>query len=146
MLAATALVSLVYNSRVVGATPEQTSWNLYRRPAYLASEETAGYLRERTDEDETIYVAFAQADIYYLAERRSVAAQRYWADINRVPGAFDAVVDTMEDSDRRPTYVVEVDRELETPGRAEAFWALVADLYVAEETIQGFTLYRARGG
>jgi hypothetical protein len=139
-----AAVSVVFNARVVGATPEETSWRLYRRPAYLAGEEIAAYVRERTDEDDTIYVAFAQADLYYLAERRSAGQQLYWADINRVPGALEAVMAALDDPEERPAYVVKVDETLEEPARAEAFWEVVNEHYELEETIEGFLLYRAR--
>ncbi len=144
-LAVATLVAVAFNARVVGPTPADTSFNLYRRPAYLASTEIADYLRRHTSPDDAIYAAFAQADLYHLAGRRCVGKQLYWTEINRVPGAFEDVLGALDDPGRRPRYVVEIQHELETPGRAEPFWARVEKLYRLETTIQGFRVFRLRG-
>ena len=136
------LLALVVNVRLVGATPGETSWRIYRRPAYLASEEIARYVAARTTGEDTIYAAFAQADLYYLSRRRCAGSHLYWTEINRVPGALDAVLATLDDPARRPAYVIRVDPELEAPGRADPFWARVDRLYRPETAIQGFRLYR----
>jgi 4-amino-4-deoxy-L-arabinose transferase-like glycosyltransferase len=141
-LAVASVVALAFNLRLVGSTPEQTSWNLYHRPAYLAGQEIARYLRAHTGEHDRIYATFAQADLYYLTGRRCAGRQLYWTEINRVPGAFEHVLRTLDDPAQRPVYIVEFDRELEQPGRASAFWTRVEQLYRREAVIQGFTLYR----
>ncbi|MBI3972827.1 MAG: glycosyltransferase family 39 protein [Chloroflexi bacterium] len=146
VLASTAIIALVFNIRLVGATPEQTSWNLYRRPAYLASKRIAEYVRARTSESDRIYAAFAQADLYLLSHRRSAGNHLYWTEINRVPGAFEAVVAALDDPARRPKYVIGVDDDLEVSGRAARFWARVEQLYQRETTIGGFPIYRLRDG
>jgi len=142
-LALSVLIATVMTARVIGTSPEETSLRLYARPAYVASREIASYIRERTDHDDAIYAAFAQADLYYLAHRRSAARQLYWTEINRIPGAFEALLATLDDAARRPKYVIKIDDELETPGRADAFWERVARFYVAERSANGFTLFRA---
>ena len=139
---AAALLALALNVRLVGATPDETSWRIYRRPAYLASAEIARYVAARTSGDDTIYAAFAQADLYYLSRRRGAGSHLYWTEINRVPGALDAVLAALDDPARRPAYVIRVDPELEAPGRADPFWARVDRLYRPETAIQGFRLYR----
>jgi hypothetical protein len=137
-------VAVAFNARLVGDTPEETSWNVYRRPAYLASAAIAAYLRAHTTEGDRIYAAFAQADLYHLSGRRSAGAHLYWTEINRVPGAFEAVLAALDDPARRPAYVIQIDRELEAPGRAAPFWERVARYYHPDAVIQGFTLYRAQ--
>jgi hypothetical protein len=144
LLAAGTGVAILFNARLVGATPEQTSWNIYRRPAYLASKHIAAYLREHTAEHDTIYAAFAQADLYHLSGRRSAGAHLYWTEINRVPGAYEAVLAALDDPARRPAYVIQIDRNLEAPGRAADFWLRVDRFYERDATIRGFPLYRAR--
>ena len=129
------MVALVFNARLVGASPEETSWRIYRRPAYLASREIAGYVASRTTAQDTIYAAFAQADLYYLSRRRSAGSYLYWTEINRVPGALDALLETLDDPLRRPRYVIRIDQELEVPGQAEPFWSRVERLYRPETAI-----------
>jgi hypothetical protein len=141
-LSGAALVAVAFNARLIGPTPEQTSWLIYRRPAYLASREIAGYLRAHTAEADRIYAAFAQADLYHVSGRRSAGLHLYWTEINRVPGALESLLEAMDDPQRRPLYVVQIDRELEVPGRADPFWRRVERLYRQETVIGGFPLYR----
>ncbi|MGI8423875.1 MAG: ArnT family glycosyltransferase [Chloroflexota bacterium] len=143
-LVATILPALFFNARLMGETPEETSLRIYRRPAYAVAHEISAQLRESTRADQTIFIAFAQADLYHLAGRRSAGKHLYWTEINRVPGALDEVTATLSDAMRRPAYVVEIDRELEEPGRSAAFWQSVARHYDVEREIGGFKLHRAR--
>jgi hypothetical protein len=137
-------LSTFFNVRLMGETPEETSWLIYHRPAYMASREVAAYLRENTSEGDGVYAAFAQADLYYLSGRRSAGRHLYWTEINRVPGALDDVIETLDDPARRPVYVIQIDRELEASGRAAAFWERVSRNYVPERQIGGITLHRKR--
>ena len=144
-LAATTAVALLVNLRLVGPSPEQTSWLVYGDRSYLAGDAIAAYLRERTGPAERIYVAFAQPAIYYLSGRRSAGRHLYWTEINRVPGAFEAVLEALDDPERHPTYVLGVQEELERAGRAAPFWERVRARYRPEAVIGGFVLYRFFG-
>jgi hypothetical protein len=135
-------VCLGANASYVGATPEETSWRIYRRQAYLASREVGRYLRERTSPDDTVYAAFAGADIYFLSGRRSAGRHLYWTEINRVPGALDAVLRTLDDPRRCPKYVVRLQAELEKAGRADPFWERIEQGFIPEAIIRGVVLYR----
>ncbi|HEU5318108.1 MAG TPA: hypothetical protein VFX49_18490, partial [Chloroflexota bacterium] len=139
-------VSLGANASFVGATPDETSWRLYRRQGYLASREVARYLRDRTSPDDTVYAAFAGADVYFMSHRRSAARHLYWTEINRVPGALDAVVRTLDDPRRCPKYVVRLQAELEQPGRAGPFWERVERRFFTEAVIRGVVIYRRSDG
>ncbi|MBN2302888.1 MAG: glycosyltransferase family 39 protein, partial [Anaerolineae bacterium] len=57
------------------STSETVSEIVYDRPGYVLNDEIAAYINERTAEDDTIYVAFYQAEIYYLAQRRNAVPQ-----------------------------------------------------------------------
>ena len=142
-LALATVGALALNARAIGASPEETSLRLYHRPAYVASREIAAYVRDRTTERDTIFAAFAQADLYHLASRRAAVRQLYWTEINRIPGALDALLDTLDDAVRRPKYVIEIDADLEVPGRAAQFWERIASHYESVGSIGGFTIYRA---
>ncbi len=136
--------ALFFNARLLGDTPGATSWRIYRRPAYVVSHEIATYVAARTSSQDTIYAAFAQADLYFLSRRRCAGNHLYWTEINRVPGALETVLAALDDPQRRPKYVIQIDRELETPGRAAPFWTRVDRLYRHETEIGGFALYRVR--
>jgi hypothetical protein len=142
--AAAVVFALAFDARLVGASPDETSWRIYRRPAYLASREIARYVADRTSAQDTIYAAFAQADLYYLSRRRCAGSHLYWTEINRVPGAMETVLAALDDPVRRPKYVIGIDQDLEEPGLATAFWARVERLYRPETAIGGFRLYRLR--
>ena len=144
-LAVALLPALVFNARLLGPTPELTSLRIYERPAYAASDEIAAHVRSNTRDGDTIYAAFAQADLYHLAGRRSAGRHLYWTEINRVPGALEELIATLRDAARRPVYVIEIDRALEQPGRAAPFWDEVSRHYDVERTIGGFRLHRLRG-
>lgn len=139
---ASIVVSVGYNLTFVGETPEDTSWRLYRNDAYVAGREVATYLRDRTTPEDTVFAAFSQPGLYYLSGRRSAGAHLYWTEINRVPGALDAVIGAMDDPHRCPKYVVRVQSELERPGRAAAFWDRVDQHYERETEIRGLVVYR----
>lgn len=141
-LAASALVALFFNVRLIGASPEETSWNIYRRPAYLWSHTIATYLRAHTTSRDSIYAAFAQADIYFLSGRRNADTHLYWTEINRVPGAYEGLLRRLDDPTKRPKYVIAIDDELEAPGRAAAFWERIESHYQRETNIGPFVIYR----
>ena len=135
-------VSLAVNASYVGATPEETGLRLYRRHASTASREVARYLEARTGPDDTVYAAFAGPDVYYMSRRRSASRHLYWTEINRVPGALDDVLRTLDDPRRCPKYVVRLQGELEKPGRAAPFWERVERRFFPEAIVRGVIIYR----
>ena len=137
-----ATVSLAVNTSYVGATPEETGLRLYRRHASTASREVARYLAARTGPDDTVYAAFAGPDVYYMSRRRSASRHLYWTEINRVPGALEDVLRTLDDPRRCPKYVVRLQGELEKAGRAAPFWDRVERRFFPEAVVRGVIIYR----
>ncbi len=84
--------------------PDSISWQLYYRPGYLLSDEIARYVKRTTGPDETIYVAFAQAEFYYLSERRNAAPQFYYLAAEHSSEVFGRVIEALEE--RRPSVVL----------------------------------------
>lgn len=69
--------------------PKKISKNLYGRMAYLYSEQAGEYVRQNTEPDEKIFVAFSEAQIYFYAKRQAsipvfyhlqLISYRYWYD------------------------------------------------------------------
>ncbi len=89
-------------------SPETISWTLYKRPGYILSGQIANYVRSTTHEEDTIYVAFAQADLYYLSARRGAAPQYYYLLAQSSKKSFDSVIEAIEARD--PALVVVIDR------------------------------------
>jgi len=137
-----AAISVVANTSFVGATPDETGLRLYRRHASPATRDIARYLEARTHPDDTVYAAFAGPEVYFSSRRRSASRYLYWTEINRVPGALDAVIATLDDPRRCPKYIVRLQGELEQPGRAAPFWERVEQRFYPEIIISGVILYR----
>lgn len=85
--------------------PDQISLRLYHRPSYLLGQQIADFIAARTTADQTMYVAFAEAHLYYLARRRAaVPQQMYWNQAEHNQRAFAAAMDAL--ARRRPAMVV----------------------------------------
>jgi 4-amino-4-deoxy-L-arabinose transferase-like glycosyltransferase len=84
---------------------KQVSRELYNRPAYQSNEVVAEFLKWKTQPDQTIYVAFSQAELYYLADRRpAVPKQLFWNQVFYNRKVFDEVIRCLRA--REPKYVV----------------------------------------
>ncbi|HSM05493.1 MAG TPA: hypothetical protein VK858_12825, partial [Longimicrobiales bacterium] len=58
----------------------ETSLRVYGRPAYLVADEAADYVAANTVPSDRIFVAFSQAEIYYLSRRKASFPHMYYAD------------------------------------------------------------------
>lgn len=100
-------VPLVLFAQVALLPPLEGSWRLYERRGYQIAADVASYVRARTGPEESIYVAFAEADIYHLAGRRAAVPHLYWLEVTSLPGVYDRVVAAIEE--REPVYVLALD-------------------------------------
>lgn len=95
-LGAAALLFLSVDGRLALESPRNASWTLYHRPGYLLQEEVTRYIASTTREDDTIFVAFAEAEYYYLAGRRAAAPQFYYLHAEYSAEVFRSVIDAIE--------------------------------------------------
>ncbi len=102
----------------------------------------AAYLKTHTTEDETVYVAFWGAHVYYLAERRSAVPYLYRVHIMNIPGAYDQIVALVQN--RIPAYVVTSQMRLPQMDPDERLWQALARNYEVEATIDSVQLQRRR--
>src|SRR5665647_1662452 len=58
-------------------SPPEVSFRLYQRIPYLYSKEISEYIQKESVSTDSIYVAFYQADIYYLSKRKAAVPQLY---------------------------------------------------------------------
>lgn len=123
-------------------SPLEGCWSLYHRPGLQVSRDVAAYIRSNTNENDSIYVAFWQADIYHLARRRSALPY-----ISRVQLLYSAdsrrrLMDMIEA--REPVYVLGLNvpnAEVDPDGR---FLRALEDGYEVEKRFDGVPLYRRR--
>ena len=122
--------------------PKEGMWNMFHRRGYQISEEVSGYINSHTQEDDTIYVAFAQADIYYSSRRRSSFPYLFIVQVMHLPGVYSQLIDTIQA--RKPMYVLALDPPLKQLDPEDRFWRALEKGYEIEETFQGVPLYRRR--
>ena len=77
------------------ADPEEISWRIYEKPTYLVSRDVADYVAANTDEDDSIFVAFSQAQVYYLARRKASFPHMYYADFAYSQELFDGALESI---------------------------------------------------
>lgn len=118
---------------------------LYRHPGYPAQNEVARYIRERTLPDQTIFVAFDQASIYYLADRNPAYRHLYDQELRALPDSYGDIIAILN-SDSRPVYIVSTLHPGPFPDDSRAFWREVSRFYDLEIMIDGVPVYRVKPG
>jgi hypothetical protein len=141
--AALALALPLANGLIAGVDPTKLpEWE----PGVSAAAPIAAYLQAHTAPDDTIYVAYDHADIYYLAQRRPAARWLHFRELGWTPGAFAAQVAQIADPATAPRYIVGAQAFDRWGFDADgALRAIVARDYTLETTIDGVALYRHNG-
>ncbi len=116
---------------------------LYRHPGYPAQNEVARYIRENTTPEQTIYVAFDQASIYYLADRSPAYRHLYDQELRALPDSYGDIIAILN-SDDRPVYIVSTLHPGPFPDDSRAFWREVSRFYDLEIMIDGVPVYRVK--
>jgi len=120
--------------------PNIGSWLLYRRKGYQIADRVATYLRSNTAADETIYIAFAEADIYWLADRRSSYPHIYRLEVQHIPGAYDRIIKMIEE--KVPTYILALDSPVVVNKTTESLMTPLNENYHIVNTFDGIPLYK----
>jgi len=123
---------------------EEISIGIYQRPAYLISKEVGEYINNNTDANDSIYVAFGQAEIYYYARRKAAVPQQlYWHQIESNRDLWGKVI--MSIRAKAPAMIVWVQylppRQWSTP---EAFKALIEKGYYLDRKLLPLSIYKRR--
>jgi 4-amino-4-deoxy-L-arabinose transferase-like glycosyltransferase len=117
---------------------------LYGHPGYPAQDKVAQYIREHSDPDDTIYVAFDQAAIYYLADRKPAYRHLYDQELRALPDSYADIIEIIS-GPNRPLYIVSTLHPGPFPDDSRAFWREVSRYYELETMIDGVPIYRAKG-
>ncbi len=130
--------------------PSQISWDLYRRSGYLVATEVADYIAANTSMDESVFIAFSQAEIYYLSRRRAAIPYMYYAYYEYSPDIFDQAVDAIREAE--PAIVVVAQPPPSNRMSSDEFenillnrYELVKEVQPAIATARPLLLYRRKG-
>ncbi len=116
---------------------------LFDHPGYPVQDEVAAYVRAHTEPGETIYVAFDQAALYYLADRPPAYRHLYDQELRAVPDAYSDIIALIH-SPERPVYIVGTRQPGPFPDDSRTFWREVGLFYEVETMVAGVPIYRAR--
>src|SRR5665811_196163 len=143
-LFAVTVVLLLAPYRVItlGSTEEMSN-ALFSHPGYQAQDEIAQWLNENTPPGATIYVAFDQAAIYYLADRPPAYRHLYDQELRAIPSSYSDII-TIIRSPERPLYIVSTRQPGPFPDESRAFWQEVGNYYDLETMIEDIPIYKAR--
>jgi 4-amino-4-deoxy-L-arabinose transferase-like glycosyltransferase len=141
VVATTVLLLLPFN--VLIGSRDGLTQRLYGHPGYPAQAAVAQYLQEHVDPDRTIYVAFDQAAIYYLADRKPAYRHLYDQELQALPSAYADIIAIIR-SPNRPQYIVSTLHPGPFPDDSRAFWREVGMYYDVETTIGGVPIYREK--
>lgn len=130
-------------------SPQETNWRLYKSHPQQLAPQVAAYVKAQTGPQDSIYVAFSQAQIYYLADRRAQPVQLFWYEAANSPAIFDEVLDAI---DRRvPAMIVWVQPPPAARMTFEAFAQRIQQGYVearrfgsGDPRTGGIIVYRRR--
>jgi hypothetical protein len=115
---------------------------LFGHPGYADQEVVAKYLRDHTDPETPIFIAFDQAALYYLADRPSTYRYLYDQELRAFPDS-EANLVAMVEGPNRPLYIVGTRQLAPFADRGLAFWEAVQRHYVLETVVRGVPIYRA---
>lgn len=142
VVACTFLFLLTPYSVLANTSQAQMTEDIFGHPGYVGQEALAQYLREHTDADTAIFVAFDQAAVYYLADRPSTYRYLYDQELRAFPEAEDDLI-AMVESPNRPEYIVGTRQRAPFSDRGLAFWEAVQRHYTYETSVWGVPIYKA---
>ncbi len=129
-LGVAAFFYLLRDGAMMAMPPKAASWALYRRAGYLVQEEVAEYIKRHSEPTESIYVAFAEAELYFLSDRRAAVPQLYFLHAQYSERLFADVVDAIRAGKPRIVILVQAPPANRMP--PHEFLRLLRESYVAD--------------
>lgn len=126
---------------LVHGSPTSMAKAMFSHPGYPAQEQVAAYLREESSPGATIYVAFDQASIYYLADRQPAYRYLYDQELRGIPSAYSDLISIISGQDR-PEYIVSTRQPGPFADASRAFWQEVGQYYEVVVTIEDVPIYQ----
>jgi hypothetical protein len=122
-------------------SPNDMARAMFSHPGYPAQDQVAAYLRDHSDPTDTIYVAFDQASIYYLADRSPAYRHLYDQELRGIPESYADIISIIR-SPERPKFIVSTRQPGPFADESRAFWQEVGLYYTVVDTIDGVPIYQ----
>lgn len=126
---------------LIHGSPEEMTKAMFSHPGYPAQDAVAAYLRENSDPGATMYVAFDQASIYYLANRPPAYRHLYDQELRGIPSSYSDLITIIQSPDR-PEFIVSTRQPGPFADDSRAFWQEVGQYYKVVDTIEGVPIYQ----
>ncbi len=114
---------------------------MFSHPGYPSQDRVAAYLRENSEPGTSIYVAFDQASIYYLADRPPAYRHLYDQELRGIPSSYSDLISIIQ-GPNRPEFIVSTRQPGPFADASRAFWQEVGQYYVRVETIDDVPIYQ----
>jgi hypothetical protein len=140
--AAAAAATFALAIPVAWATPTEKAKTIWPHDPHLIHDEVlARYVRAHTDAQQRILAVWADADLYYLADRRPAVRYLWSSNIASIPGALQAVHRALATRRAELVLVVQPLAKLDPSGRAAT---LLHREYKRVARVGGASVYRSR--
>lgn len=136
------ILPILFFSFFIIIPPDKGAWIIYQRPGYQKASEITQYIIRHTQPEDTIYVAFYEAEYYYLSNRRSSVPYIYKIYLSYIPGAYDSVIFSIKNG--IPKYIVALDPPFTSIDPQNRFQQALDENYYIETYIQGTPIYKRR--
>jgi hypothetical protein len=141
-LATAIIIMLFFPFWVLGyGSAEDMAGAMFSHPGYPAQDAVARYIRENSEPGTTIYVAFDQASVYYLADRPPAYRHLYDQELRGIPGSYSDIIAVIRGPDR-PQFIISTRQPGPFADDSRAFWQEVGQYYEVVETIEGVPIYQ----
>jgi hypothetical protein len=140
---AAAAATLALAIPVAWANPTKQAQTIWPADPHLVHDAVlARYVRAHTRPRERILAVWADADLYYLADRRPAARYLWSRNVASIPGALEAVRHALATRRAELVLVVQPPATLDPSGRTAA---LLRREYRRVARVGGASVYRSRG-
>ena len=141
--AAAAAATLAVAIPVAWATPARQAQTIWPSDPHLVHDAAlARYVRAHTGPRQRVLAVWADADLYYLADRRPAVRYLWSRNVASIPGALRAVQRALATRRAELVLVVQPPAKLDPSGRTAA---LLRREYRRVARIGGASVYRSRG-
>jgi hypothetical protein len=140
--AAAAAATFALAMPVAWATPAEQAETIWPRDPHLIHDAVlARYVRAHTRPRQRILAVWADADLYYLADRRPAVRYLWSSNVASIPGALQAVQRALATRRAELVLVVQPVAKLDPTGRTAA---LLRQEYKRIARVGGASIYRSR--
>jgi 4-amino-4-deoxy-L-arabinose transferase-like glycosyltransferase len=131
---------------ISASSPSQVSWRTSHDGRILTDRTVGAWLRARTKPGETVYALYAEASLYFAADRQAAFKYLWFLGEQRIPGALGDLRDILA-GPKAPRYIVVYQPPRSMPGAVAAgIPAVLRARYVEIAKVAGHDVLELRPG